>query len=96
MSNLLIENTTGQSCTVEDWAKGYESQPNEYNYWIDEIEGVIPHELQGTLFRNGPGLLSINGQKIGHPFDADGMVCAVTFKQGRAHFKNRYVQTEAY
>lgn len=96
MSNSLIENSTEASYRVEDWAKGYQSQPNEYNYWIDEIEGAIPHDLEGTLFRNGPGLFSINGQKIGHPFDADGMVCAVTFKEGKAHFQNRYVQTEGY
>ena len=96
MSNLLIENSTPKSYRVEDWAKGYQSQPNEYNYWIDKIEGVIPNELQGTLFRNGPGLLEIKGQKIGHPFDGDGMVCAITFTQGRAHFQNRYVRTEGY
>jgi all-trans-8'-apo-beta-carotenal 15,15'-oxygenase len=96
MANLLIKNSTAQSSLVEDWAKGYQSQPNEYSYWIDEIEGVIPPDLRGTLFRNGPGLLEINGQKIGHPFDGDGMVCAVSFNQGRAHFQNRYVRTEGY
>ena len=96
MTNLLENNLIKKSTKVKDWAKGYQSQPNEYDYWIDEVEGVIPEELQGTLFRNGPGLLDINGQKIGHPFDADGMVCAITFDRGRAHFKNRYVHTEGY
>lgn len=81
---------------VKDWAQGYKSQPNEYSYWIDEIEGNIPPELQGTLFRNGSGSLEINGQKLGHPFDGDGMICAITFNQGRAHFRNRYVRTEGY
>ncbi len=96
MTNLLKGNLTEKNYRIKDWAKGYESQENEYNYWIDEVEGVIPRELQGTLFRNGPGLLEINGQKIGHPFDGDGMVSAITFNQGRAHFKNRYVRTEGY
>ena len=81
---------------VKDWAKGYESQVNEYSYWIDEIEGMIPLDLQGILFRNGAGRLDVNGQKIGHPFDGDGMICAITFNQGRTHFKNRYVHTEGY
>lgn len=79
-----------------DWKKGYESQPNEYNYWIDDIEGEIPAALQGTLFRNGPGLLDVNGQRLHHPFDGDGMICAIAFDKGRAHFCNRFVRTEGF
>ena len=84
------------SYTREDWQRGYESQPNEYDYWIDDIEGEIPEDLNGTFFRNGPGLLDINGQPIAHPFDGDGMVCAISFKNRRAHFRNRFVKTEGY
>jgi len=79
-----------------DWKKGYLSQPNEYDYGIDEVEGTIPSSLQGTLFRNGPGLLEVNGQRIHHPFDGDGMVCAIAFDNGRAHFRNRFVRTEGF
>jgi all-trans-8'-apo-beta-carotenal 15,15'-oxygenase len=84
------------SYNVQDWQKGYRSLPQEHDYWIDEIEGQIPLELNGTLFRNGPGLLDINGQRIHHPFDGDGLICAITFSQGRARFRNRYVRTAAY
>ncbi|MGK7919146.1 MAG: carotenoid oxygenase family protein [Trichodesmium sp.] len=94
MTNLQIEKPA--FFTREDWQKGYESQPNEYDYSIDNIEGEIPAELNGTLFRNGPGLLDINGQPIAHPFDGDGMVCAISFKNGRAYFRNRFVRTEGY
>jgi all-trans-8'-apo-beta-carotenal 15,15'-oxygenase len=79
-----------------DWKRGYQSQPNEYDYWIDDIEGKIPADLQGTLFRNGPGLLEVNGQRLHHPFDGDGMVCAIAFDGGRAHFRNRFVRTEGF
>jgi all-trans-8'-apo-beta-carotenal 15,15'-oxygenase len=79
-----------------DWARGYESQPEEFSYWIDDVEGSIPPELQGTLYRNGPGLLDINGIPIHHPFDGDGMVNAFAFKDGRAYFRSRYVRTEGY
>ncbi len=80
----------------EDWQGGYTSLKQEYDYWIDDIEGEIPSELSGTLFRNGPGLLDVNGESIHHPFDGDGMVCAIAFHQGRAHFRNRYVRTAGY
>lgn len=79
-----------------DWKKGYESQPNEYDYWIDDVIGEVPAALYGTLFRNGPGLLDINGQRIHHPFDGDGMISAIAFDQGRAHFYNRFVRTEGF
>ncbi|MBW4615551.1 MAG: carotenoid oxygenase family protein [Desmonostoc vinosum HA7617-LM4] len=85
-----------KSYTRGDWQRGYESLPQEFDYWIDDIEGQIPPELQGTLFRNGPGLLDINGQSIHHPFDGDGMISRITFINGRAHFRNCFVQTEGY
>ncbi len=80
----------------EDWQKGYESLKEELDYWIDDVEGQIPPELQGTLFRNGPGLLDVNGQRIHHPFDGDGMISAIAFRDGRAHYRNRFVRTAAY
>ncbi len=80
----------------QDWQRGYESVKEESDYWIDDVEGQIPPELQGTLFRNGPGLLEVNGQRIHHPFDGDGMISAIAFRDGRAHFRNRFVRTAAY
>jgi all-trans-8'-apo-beta-carotenal 15,15'-oxygenase len=88
--------TTPVSYDLNDWQKGYRSLRDEQAYWIDEIEGEIPIDLNGTLFRNGPGLLDIGGRRIHHPFDGDGMVCAFSFGNGRAHFRNRYVQTQGY
>jgi all-trans-8'-apo-beta-carotenal 15,15'-oxygenase len=88
--------TAEVSYSFADWQRGYESLKEEHAYWIEEIEGAIPLDLQGTLFRNGPGLLDVNGQSIRHPFDGDGMVCAIALKDGRAYFQNRYVHTEGY
>jgi all-trans-8'-apo-beta-carotenal 15,15'-oxygenase len=78
------------------WAKGYRTLSKELSYWIEEIDGEIPEGLTGTLFRNGPGKLEAGNEPVQHPFDGDGMICAITFKDGRAHFKNRYVETEGY
>lgn len=82
--------------SYRDWLGGYESQPKEYEYWIDEIDGEIPPELFGTFLRNGPGLLDVNGQSLHHPFDGDGMICAISMQNGRAFFRNRFVNTEGY
>ena len=85
-----------KSYTRGDWQLGYESLKQEFDYWIDDVEGQIPPELHGTLFRNGPGLLDVNGQRIHHPFDGDGMISRITFANGRAHFRNRFIRTTAY
>jgi all-trans-8'-apo-beta-carotenal 15,15'-oxygenase len=85
-----------QHFSAADWQGGTRSLPQEMDYWVEEITGVLPSDLQGTLFRNGPGLLDIGGVSLRHPFDGDGMVCAFTFAEGRAHFRNRYVRTKGY
>ncbi|MCG8350170.1 MAG: carotenoid oxygenase family protein [Chloroflexales bacterium] len=79
-----------------DWRRGYESQLHEEQYWVDDVEGEIPSDLHGTLFRNGPGVFDIHGYPIHHPFDGDGMVCSFMFADGKAFFRNRFVRTEGY
>ncbi|BAC91630.1 carotenoid oxygenase family protein [Gloeobacter violaceus] len=79
-----------------DWAGGYRTLEAEQAYVIDAIEGTIPAELTGTLFRNGPGRFERGGVSYKHPFDGDGMISAVRFAGGRAHFQNRFVRTEGF
>lgn len=87
---------TPQSFSMQDWRSGYRSQPEEFAYWIDDVAGTIPAGLEGTLFRNGPGLLDVQGHPIRHPFDGDGMISSIAFRQGRAFYRNRFVQTAGY
>ena len=75
---------------------GLENLDTEYDYWIEGFDGTIPRDLEGTFFRNGPGRQRIGKTKYGHWFDGDGMVCAFTFQDGNAHFRNRYVRTPKY
>ena len=84
------------SYTREDWKKGYDSQLEEFAYWVEDIEGEIPAELSGTVFRNGPGLTDINGYRLRHPFDGDGMISSMAFQNGKAFYRNKFVRTEGY
>lgn len=81
---------------LKDWQKGYRSLREEFDYWIEDVEGEIPANLHGTLFRNGPGLLDVHGQRIHHPFDGDGMISAIAFSEGKAHFRNRFIRTKGF
>ncbi|MBA3541735.1 MAG: carotenoid oxygenase family protein [Deltaproteobacteria bacterium] len=56
----------------------------EHGFEPLEVEGTLPAELRGTLFRNGPGKFGQFGRRYSHPFEADGAVTAVRFGDGQA------------
>jgi len=38
----------------------------------------------------------VAGTPLFHPIDGDGLVCALSFVDGRVHFKSRFVQTATH
>ena len=61
-----------------------------------QVEGRIPTDLRGTLFRTGPGVRERFGRPIPHAFEADGVMSAVRFRDGAAHGAVQIVQSEGY
>lgn len=61
------------------------------------VVGEIPSDLSGTLYRTSanPHFDPVDPSRH-HWFDGDGMIFAVTIRDGKAHLRNRYVQTEAW
>jgi carotenoid cleavage dioxygenase-like enzyme len=57
-----------------------------------EIEGDLPRELNGALYRIGPNPHFTPAGRY-HWFDGDGMVHAFVLRDGRAAYRNRYVRT---
>ena len=57
--------------------------PREHGFETLEVDGTIPRDLRGTLYRNGPGLFELFGRRYGHMFEADGAVSAMRFENGR-------------
>lgn len=92
------------------WKKGFHNVATESCYVFGEDEDddddgttttktkptLFPLDLQGTLFQNGHAKFQIGSEHILHPFDADGMISAVTFCNGTAWFRNRFVHTPEY
>ena len=58
--------------------------PREHGFEPLEIEGTLPGELRGTLFRNGPGQFGQFGRRYAHPFEGDGAVTAIRLDGRRA------------
>ena len=69
-------------------------QPNFTEYDADDlaVEGTIPADLDGVYLRNTENPVH---DSIGryHPFDGDGMLHSMSFRDGRAEYHNRFVRT---
>ena len=57
------------------------------------MEGEIPSDLDGVYLRNTENPLH-PALKFYHPFDGDGMVHLVGFRDGKAFYRNRFVRTD--
>lgn len=95
---LISTGTTSPDASpvAGDFHRGFCGLEQEYAGYVDDVRGTIPAGLRGTFFRNGPGTMEIGGRRYGHWFDGPGMISAVTFADGRAHFRNRYIRTKKY
>ncbi|NER82426.1 MAG: hypothetical protein F6K42_23255 [Leptolyngbya sp. SIO1D8] len=79
------------------WARAISQPAEEFPLTpLSTLSGTIPSTLHGSLYRNGPGRLERQGQRVGHWFDGDGAILAVHFAQGQAQATYRYVRSAGY
>ncbi len=71
-----------------------QSLDREHDFEDLRIEGVLPTNLQGTLYRAGPFLYESFGQPYSHPFEADGGIVAARVGGGEAKGATRIVQSK--
>lgn len=66
---------------------------DEYDADDLEVIGEIPKDIDGIYVRNSenPAFGSIG---LYHPFDGDGMIHTMSFRDGKASYKNRFVRTK--
>src|SRR6478752_3189786 len=77
------------------WRRNFQDLTREHGFEPLRLEGALPQELAGTLYRTGPSLFSAGGRPYQHWFDGDGAVSAVRFSGGRASGAVKVVQSEA-
>ena len=72
-------------------------RPNvrEYDAFDLAVEGELPRDLAGVYVRNTENPLH---EAIGryHPFDGDGMLHALSLRDGVAEYRNRFVRTAGF
>ena len=57
------------------------------------VRGEIPAGLNGVFMRNGPNPYFEPDGRYAYPFDGTGMIHAIYLHNGRARYRNRWVQT---
>ena len=67
----------------------------EHDYQA-RLEGTLPDQLGGTLYRNGPGRFDRGGLRKNHLLDGDGMIQALTVADGGVRYRNRFTRTRKY
>jgi carotenoid cleavage dioxygenase len=60
------------------------------------IEGKLPTDISGVLYRNGPAKFERGDQRYLHQFEGDGMVNSFTFSEGKISHQAKFVQTTKF
>lgn len=75
------------------WRGIFRDLPREHGFEPLRVEGRVPEELRGALYRCGPSHFSAGDEPYLHWFDADGAVTAVRVADGKAEGAVRTVDT---
>jgi carotenoid cleavage dioxygenase len=67
-------------------------QTTEWDASELDVVGEIPRDLAGVYLRNTENPLIAAGP-LYHPFDGDGMLHSIAFRDGSASYRNRFVRT---
>lgn len=73
----------------------FRSQPVEESRVVSNITGALPHDLNGTLLRTGPGLLELGDDTLNF-FDGHALIAGASFHEGKLTFRSRFVRTPLY
>ena len=62
---------------------------------LTPVQGEVPYDLEGINLRNTENPLH-PALKAYHPFDGDGMLHVVGFRDGEAFYRNRCIRTDGF
>lgn len=82
--------------TTAPWAGAFADIEKEHGFRGLRVEGVIPRELEGTLWSNGPATFSDVAPRERMWLDGDGAVTAVRLRGGNVEAAIRRVRTPSF
>ncbi len=80
------------------WREAWKPAPQEHAYAVSKIEGEVPREIHGTLYRNGPSqcVMPESGYESLHLFDGDALIHAFRIEDGSVHYTGRHVRDAGF
>ena len=96
MDAVIVESLTSTLPVDDDHpyrSGAWRPMVNEWNATPEVVSGALPDDLDGMYLRNTENPLhpAISAY---HPFDGDGMLHMIEFRDGRAAYRNRFVRTD--
>ena len=73
----------------------YRTAGAEGAWSLTDIEGEVPKDLDGTLYRIAPGQSENHGVVLQHLFDGDAFLSGFTFREGQMSLTSRFLNTPA-
>lgn len=64
--------------------------------YVPRVEGALPEEMSGVLYRNGPGLFDRGTDRKSLLLDGDGLLQRLAISGGEAHYRNAFVRTPKF
>ena len=98
-ANALAGDPAGFAAGLADrpWLAGWRQvQAEAFGPTTVQLEGRLPADFSGTLYRNGPAWFERDGFRYEHWFDGDGMVHGWHFGDGSVRHRGRMVQTPKF
>ncbi len=71
----------------------YRTAGAEGSWQLIDIEGEVPKDLHGTLYRIAPGQSENHGVTLKHFFDGDAFVSGFSFREGKVTLRAGFVET---
>ena len=75
---------------------GFENVEEDFKPQVLAIEGVIPKELSGTFYRNGPAKHERGAIRYQHLFEGDGMLQSFTIAEGKIVHQGKFINTPKF
>ena len=97
-TSVLPAPSLARSTDMPEWHIGWQNPVQRHleTRSLKRLSGVLPDELRGTFYRNGPAIHERGGKRMQHWFDGDGMVQAFRFSDGGISHLGRPVETKLY
>jgi all-trans-8'-apo-beta-carotenal 15,15'-oxygenase len=93
---LRLSDWRNQIANTDTPYSGLVSSLRSENNYTCEVRGELPADLEGTLYRTGPGIFERGNMRRRMVIDSDGMMRKFKFSRGQVTFSNKHIRTEKF